>query len=518
MILGRCSRIFMKRDINLNMFANIAKGLTLWCFCLILNVYSSSGFSVRGVWDVKDAISDSRDSLETFLEEYVDTVAIVPPDTSASDYLLEVRSKMLTAIAWPFERLLQPAISLIILPIRPPMEYVLDEKVVDRALAVATFGKRDQMMLYPTFSIKAPASSIGASYRHYGLFTVKSDVLVLNIDRFATNDYRLQSRYFMRGLFETPWGIILKARRNVSRNAYFPAPRTNLLVQYSDTTNAAEWGINYQWNTKLNLYAESGFMFRKFNFSEWEPASGISFAHDNFFFYDAYARGLYQNVIEVPWILGLNYDSRNTTFTATEGTVLQGSAGYHSVSENRDYLSFSFVMQKYFLLGKQQYRLNREEDRRNQKMLQSFNFRDAIDLFSPVDWRERWLERKVLVMQFRFRHMNELHAGRAPFFALSRLNTGTPLRGYSDDIQTDFSMAAISFEYRWPVLNLVDGVLFNEYGITGDGSRAWTLSNLRNSWGFGFRMRKDNLFLMRMQFGFHGASGITINMGVSPVY
>ena len=64
-------------------------------------------------------------------------------------------------------------------------------------------------------------------------------------------------------------------------------------------------------------------------------------------------------------------------------------------------------------------------------------------------------------------------------------------------------------------MRLVDGVIFDEYGWAG---REWDtidyLADLKNSWGFGIRVRRPDLYLFRFQVGFHGAQGIVINMSV----
>jgi outer membrane protein assembly factor BamA len=102
-----------------------------------------------------------------------------------------------------------------------------------------------------------------------------------------------------------------------------------------------------------------------------------------------------------------------------------------------------------------------------------------------------------------------------PVYGLNTLGNDTPMRGYSGSRFRDYTVASLGAEYRFPVMRLVDGVIFDEYGVYG---RSWdkidVLDNLKNSWGFGIRVRRPDIYLFRLQLGFHGAQGITLNMSV----
>ena len=92
-----------------------------------------------------------------------------------------------------------------------------------------------------------------------------------------------------------------------------------------------------------------------------------------------------------------------------------------------------------------------------------------------------------------------------------------PLRGYTRDYFA-YNMVGLSCEYRWPLVDMVDGVVFNEYGLFG---RSWNepqLKNLRNSWGFGIRMREPDQFFSRMEIGFHGLDGFAITLTINPEF
>jgi hypothetical protein len=59
----------------------------------------------------------------------------------------------------------------------------------------------------------------------------------------------------------------------------------------------------------------------------------------------------------------------------------------------------------------------------------------------------------------------------------------------------------------------MDGTIFNEYGMFGRSLAALDpVDNLRNSWGFGVRVRQPEMFLFRLEAAFHGISGLALNV------
>jgi hypothetical protein len=91
------------------------------------------------------------------------------------------------------------------------------------------------------------------------------------------------------------------------------------------------------------------------------------------------------------------------------------------------------------------------------------------------------------------------------------------LRGYTSSY-SDFATLGLSAEYRWPIDRLVDGVVFNEYAIYGRTWHSFDTENLLNSWGFGVRVRRPDLYLFRLQLGFHGLHGVSIVCTVAPEF
>ena len=73
-------------------------------------------------------------------------------------------------------------------------------------------------------------------------------------------------------------------------------------------------------------------------------------------------------------------------------------------------------------------------------------------------------------------------------------------------------------EYRWPIDRLVDGVVFDEYVMYGRNWYGLDGEKLLNSWGFGIRVRKPDLYLFRVQIGFHGLNGFSVICTVAPEF
>jgi len=106
----------------------------------------------------------------------------------------------------------------------------------------------------------------------------------------------------------------------------------------------------------------------------------------------------------------------------------------------------------------------------------------------------------------------ELPGNSMPVYGLQSLGNATPLRAYAGSRYRHYAVSAVSTEYRFPMLRIMDGTIFNEYGVFGPSmTRLDVRDNLRNSWGFGVRVRRPDMFLFRIEAAFHGLSGAVLN-------
>jgi phosphatidylserine decarboxylase len=52
----------------------------------------------------------------------------------------------------------------------------------------------------------------------------------------------------------------------------------------------------------------------------------------------------------------------------------------------------------------------------------------------------------------------------------------------------------------------------------GEEKGKFEFDNLRNSWGFGIRVRRPDMYFFRFQLGFHGIHGIHLVMTIAPEF
>jgi outer membrane protein assembly factor BamA len=114
--------------------------------------------------------------------------------------------------------------------------------------------------------------------------------------------------------------------------------------------------------------------------------------------------------------------------------------------------------------------------------------------------------------------MIEEYKDKAPFVAMGGFGGNFPLRAYSEGYLAAPLLAGISAEYRWPIDRFADALIFNEYGIYGKDFSRLSTSNIKNSYGFGFRVRTPKLFLTRFSMAFHGLQGVTLIFTTRPEY
>ena len=66
--------------------------------------------------------------------------------TFLKNILLESRSTAKKVIAWPFENVIQPVLSMMIYPMKPPLRYVFKEEVIDRGIDIDSVSFLDILM------------------------------------------------------------------------------------------------------------------------------------------------------------------------------------------------------------------------------------------------------------------------------------------------------------------------------------------------------------------------------------
>ena len=446
------------------------------------------------------------------------------PEMTLSEYLM-----------WPFSHVIQPALNILVFPFSAPIHYAVKNDVVETGVDAITFGKDRNIFIYPTFNLRPGATTmIGFAYRHRNMVLAK-DYFVLAAGLFANSDLDFSARYTKRNVFGTEFLVGGRFDFEMDRDAGMSLPRSLTLADsdeefsYTDSSYSAEFRVGRPLPMIPNMDFQATFGVVRKRFDIPDVGDTVLSQHPLF---NPYDRGLYQRYNQFPVKLALTYDNLDAPYVPTRGSRLSVSWNYTHVGDyggknsslrsnefSHDYQALDFVAQHYFYLGKDssKYGLSVKEARMARKFYTDFSWEETLRLWRPENIRTTLLNRRVLAVQFRLRQMWEMEKGGAPFTAFSTANTRYPLRGYSR-VYTDYAMKGISLEYRWPIDRLVDGVIFDEYVLYGRTWHTFDREKLLNSWGFGVRVRKPDMYFFRLQIGFHGLSGFVLICTIAPEF
>lgn len=446
------------------------------------------------------------------------------PEMTLSEYLM-----------WPFSHVIQPALNILVFPFSAPIHYAVKNDVVETGVDAITFGKDRNIFIYPTFNLRPGATTmIGFAYRHRNMVLAK-DYFVIAAGLFANSDLDFSARYTKRNVFGTEFLVGGRFDFEMDRDAGMSLPRSLTLADsdeefsYTDSSYSAEFRVGRPLPMIPNMDFQATFGVVRKRFDIPDVGDTVLSQHPLF---NPYDRGLYQRYNQFPVKLALTYDNLDAPYVPTRGSRLSVSWNYTHVGDyggknsslrsnefSHDYQALDFVAQHYFYLGKDssKYGLSVKEARMARKFYTDFSWEETLRLWRPENIRTTLLNRRVLAVQFRLRQMWEMEKGGTPFTAFSTANTRYPLRGYSR-VYTDYAMKGISLEYRWPIDRLVDGVIFDEYVMYGRTWHTFDREKLLNSWGFGVRVRKPDMYFFRLQIGFHGLSGFVLICTIAPEF
>ena len=441
---------------------------------------------------------------------------------------------------WPFEHVIQPFLNGLIYPIAQPVDYAFKNGIIEKSVELISFGEDYKIMVYPSFNFKpGTRSMVGMNYRHRSAFFNK-DYLVVQGEYYANGDVGLTARYTKHALFGTRFFGGFRYDIDLDRDNRFTIPETKTNYLQPDSSYQFTWRLGAPITNTANWNAEiwTSLFCRRASHPDVQDSVLIS---DDYKIED---RGLYQNVNQVPVGVSFVYDNLDVPYAPSRGSrlVLEGdytfvgkysgvryedlgitrSAGAREVIEdggkNHDYVTTQFIFQHYFLLGSSQnYVLSVKEARENRRFYTDFSWDEAVRVWRPEQVFNTLFERRVIALQYRLVSLWEIEEGGAPHDAFINLNANSPLRGY-DDKWTTHNLMSLSMEYRWPVDRFVDGVLFDEYALIAPKLDKWSLDHFYNSWGFGIRVRQPNLYLFRLQVGFHGLHGVNLIMTIAPEF
>ena len=443
--------------------------------------------------------------------------------------------------SWPFVHVIQPTFNVLIYPVAKPVDYAFQNGIIEKTVELVTFGKENNILIYPGFNFMPGASTmVGLNYRHRGILFDR-DYLVLQPNYYANGDLNMSVRYNKHGLFGTPLFGGFRFDLDWDRDAHFVVPESKHSYLQPDSAFAFTWRLGAPLTSTANWNVELSTTLH-FNHASSPDVEDSVLISD---LYPIEDRGLYQDMVQVPVSLSLFYDNLDYPYAPSRGNRVGLSASYIWVGEyggvkysdlgidpktmdkpelrdggkEHDFFKTEFLFQHYFFLGtrSEEYILSVKEGRQSRKFYTDFSWEEAVRIWRPEQVMTTLFERRVIALQYRFVNLWEMEEGGAPYTAFTIVNARTPLRGYGDAWSTHHLMA-LSVEYRWPVDRFVDGVVFDEYALLAPKIDKWSLDHYYNSWGFGIRVRQPNMYLFRVQLGFHGLHGINMIITIAPEF
>ena len=434
----------------------------------------------------------------------------------------------LQAMIWPFNHIVQPLFDAAVFPFAGPIHYAVKYNVIETGVDMVAFGKNKNIFIYPTMNLKPGAStSLGFSYRHRNMLQEK-DYFYFGGNYYANGDWDMDSRYTKRNLFGTELFAGTRFKYWQDRNASCVLPGSGKSFVYTDSSFSfsIRTGHPVPRIPNVNFGVESGFNYNH------EDLPDVEDSIVNTPSFNRYERGLYQNFYMIPFKVELDYDNLDAPYVPTTGYRAGISFTYIKVGDyggpnsssesndkSHDYRSMDFFAQHYIFLGtlKSPYLLSAAEGRKNRKFYTDFSWDETLRLWRPENIQTTLMNRRVLAFQFRMRQIWENEEGGAPHKAFQTLNARYPLRGYAGTF-ADRATMGFSAEYRWPIDKLVDGVVFDEYAMYLPGLDQIDTDRLLNSWGFGVRVRKPDMYFFRLQIGFHGTQGVSFICTIAPEF
>ncbi|MCQ2103086.1 MAG: outer membrane protein assembly factor [Fibrobacter sp.] len=462
----------------------------------------------------------------------------MPSDETASSK--EDSFQLSSLWLWPFNNVIQPVLNGLVYPVAKPVDYAFKNGVIEKSVDLITFGENRNILIYPSLNLKPGSNTmVGVNYRHRSLFLGK-DYLVLQANYYANGDASFDARYTKHALFGSPLFGGIKTGLVWNRDDHFIIPETKSAFLQPDSSYYVTFRLGAPLTKSLNWNVDAWTTLQFQRASVPDVQDSILIDTD----FPIEERGLYQNHNEIPVGLSISYDDLDFPFAPSRGSRIAISGSYTFVDDYRgvkfqdlgiepddrkklkledsglrhDYLRTEFLFQHYFFLGKsEQFILSATEARQNRRFYTDFSWDQAVRVWRPENVMQTLFERRVLALQYRMLNLWEMENGGAPFNAFPWLNARTPLRGYGD-VWSAHHMMSLSCEYRWPVDRFVDGVLFDEYAMIAPKIDKWDFDHFYNSWGFGIRVRQPNMYLFRVQFGFHGLHGVNLVMTIAPEF
>jgi hypothetical protein len=466
--------------------------------------------------------SDSAEAADA-IRATTDSIALaagMTPVQDSSQYIKlyeYIANPMLQLATFPVELVLVPAVKAVIFPSKAPLRYMVNENVIDRTIKLISYGENDAVMIYPTLNLAPGTGSYtGLTMRHQAIFGRPTERLVAYGYLYVNGDWKFRTYLAAKEILGTGFTSKVSVGLTRVKNSSVYQPETASKWFFSDSTNTFSANLGHLVFEKFAL--KGSYSFRDNNYGKAPPQEDS--LHSDFFRnesgeLDAKMRGLDKSWQDHSLAMGLGRDTRNNENIPLNGSNFNAVYHYHFTNAEHDYHGWEATLSNYFKLGKEKYEVYVPPGKKSS----ATGVRKVLERMDLDNLKNELFNRKALVTHLYAAQSFELPGNHMPVYGLQTLGNDTPLRGYGGSRFRDYTVFSAGAEYRFPLMRLVDGMMFNEYGVYG---RSWdkidVLDNIKNSWGFGIRVRRPDIYLFRLQLGFHGAQGIEVNMSVDEPY
>lgn len=119
-------------------------------------------------------------------------------------------------------------------------------------------------------------------------------------------------------------------------------------------------------------------------------------------------------------------------------------------------------------------------------------------------------KRRVLVLHGRMAHSYAGPGNAVPFYLMPYIGGDDTTRGYFEYRFHDRNLVVVNAEYRWEAFAGLDVALFFDAGKVANELGDIRLSDLKTSYGIGFRFTTRNRFVLRVDIGTGGGEGTRV--------
>jgi Omp85 superfamily domain len=198
-------------------------------------------------------------------------------------------------------------------------------------------------------------------------------------------------------------------------------------------------------------------------------------------FTDAQAPGLAEQPPFLYKNLFVEFDTRDQPGNARSGTFARGLYGFW---DDRTFHAYSF-----------------------------HRFDGTFEQFIPIFDKKR-----VFAFHFGVTYTDNEHGSRTPFYLLPYIGGANTLRGFRDFRFADQNALVMNAEYRWEAFAGLDMALFFDAGEVRADWEDIGVSDLKTSYGLGFRFNTYKNVFLRFDIGTGGHEGTRLFLKFGPIF